>query len=70
MSKLNPNCPRCKGIGWYEGPDYSSLLPSIEMHPCPDCHDLRTPTKVEVTLLAMGFALIFLFLLFSYGVQR
>ena len=70
MSKLNPDCPICRGVGWYEAPYHSDFTPRIEIQPCPDCHELVAPSKGEVTLLAVGFALLFLFLVFSYGGGR
>jgi|GEM_PF-5871082 len=63
MTKLNPNCPICQGIGWYQAPYYSDFGPRVEMYPCPECHDLQAPTKAEGILMAVGFAVIFIALL-------
>ncbi len=70
MTRLDPGCPICKGIGWYEAPNYSGFVPTIEPTPCPNCHNLTTPTKYEVVCLALGFLIIAVFLLTHYAGAR
>jgi len=70
MSRLNPDCPICKGIGWYEAPNYSGFVPTVEPTPCPTCNQVQAPTKGEAAALVICFVVIALFLFASYGVAR
>lgn len=70
MSKLNPDCPICRGVGWYEAPYHSDFTPRIEIQPCPDCHELSAPSKAELAALVIAFVVLALFLFASYGVAR
>lgn len=65
MSKPNPYCSKCSGRGWYEGPYYGHLKPTIEKLVCPECNVLSKPTTAEVVFL--GFAFIALFTLMILG---
>jgi hypothetical protein len=40
MTTINPNCPTCKGRGWYEGPYYSDFQPRLETLRCPKCNPI------------------------------
>ena len=31
------DCPICHGLGWYEGPYYGGLEPTVERLACPRC---------------------------------
>ena len=68
MSRLNPHCPICKGIGWYEAPYYSDFEPRVELHPCPQCHELEAPTKGELVFMAVCF-LTLLVTLLAWGAR-
>jgi len=70
MTRLDPGCPICKGIGWYEAPNYSGFTPTIEPTPCPTCHELTKPTKSEVICLALGFLVLIVFLTTHYAGVR
>ena len=63
MSKNNPYCPICKGRGWYEGPYYGHLQPTIEMQACPNCNEVSKPTRGEVVFLAVGFVVLFVLMI-------
>ncbi len=63
MSKPNPYCPTCSGRGWYEGPYYGNLQPSIEKMACPECNVLSKPTRAELVFLAFGFAVLFVLMI-------
>ena len=51
----NPYCPKCKGIGWYEGPYYGDFEPKVVKLACEDCLPHSKPTKTELALLATLF---------------
>ena len=33
----NPGCPKCKDLGWYEGPYYGDFEPKVIKLACEDC---------------------------------
>ena len=59
MTKNNPYCPRCQGRGWYKGPYYGNLQPSVEMMACEDCNTVGKPSRWELAFLAFAFILLF-----------
>ena len=54
----DPQCPLCKGIGWYESPSYGNFAPRIDVYPCPDCNKVEpighTGCLLTVALLAVA----------------
>lgn len=66
MPKSNPYCPTCNGRGWYEGPYYGHLKPSIEKMACPECNVMSKPTRGEVVFLGFAFVCLFTLLLASF----
>jgi hypothetical protein len=71
MSRLqtpDPDCPICRGRGWYEGPTYDPHFGwQTGPTPCLDCNPVEPPTRSEVLLLA--FAFIALFVLMLWGAR-
>lgn len=63
MKQNNPYCSRCQGRGWYEGPYYGNLKPSVEMLVCEDCNTVGKPTTGEIVFLAFGFAVLFVLMI-------
>lgn len=53
----DPQCPVCRGTGWYESPSYGNFAPQIDIFPCPDCNEVepigRTGCLLAVALLAV-----------------
>jgi hypothetical protein len=60
--KPDPQCPVCKGLGWYQGPSYGNFAPEIDIFPCPDCNEAepigRTGCLLAVAFLAIVIALV------------
>lgn len=67
MSRPNPYCPTCRGRGWYEGPYYGNLKPSVEMLVCEDCNTVGKPSRWE--LVFIGFCFVVFFVLMLVGAQ-
>ena len=63
MSKQNPSCPTCQGRGWYEGPYYGNLQPSVEMMVCEDCNTVGKPSRAEVVFIGVCFVVFFVLML-------
>lgn len=59
MSKPNPYCSKCSGRGWYKGPYYGNLQPSVEMMACEDCNTVGKPTVAEVVFIGVCFVALF-----------
>ena len=59
----NPYCNKCKGTGSYEGPWYGDFEPKILKLNC-ECGSTKVPpTMGEITVLAIGFVVLFILLL-------
>ena len=61
--KYNPHCPTCQGRGWYKGPYYGNLMPSVEIQACPECITVGKPSRVELVFLAFAFVCLFTLML-------
>ena len=57
MSRPNPYCPICHGIGWHEAPYHSNFEPRLEIQPCPECNQVKGSATgcLLVTALVVGF---------------
>ena len=41
MSQPRQDCPICKGLGWYESPNYGNFSPNLDVFPCPECNEVE-----------------------------
>lgn len=55
----DPQCPVCKGRGWFQVPTISvEFGPQSDMHPCPDCNPVEPPSARDLIFIVLGILLI------------
>ncbi len=60
MTAPDPNCPHCKGRGWYEGPGSDvNFGPGTEFYPCYACTTLEPMPRWAKLLLGIVLGLLF-----------
>lgn len=57
MTRPDPACPVCRGLGWYQAPYYGDFQPRMESWPCPTCNPVDPISHGGCALVVGLFAL-------------